>query len=64
MADDRTAADIADEIAERVRELNHLTRDHEALEYPADLYSVVANLKLAARRLPQATMSPLADRAP
>lgn len=54
MSDSRTPAVIADEIAERVRELNHVTRGHDALEYPGDLYSVVADLKLMADRLPQA----------
>jgi hypothetical protein len=35
-----------------VRELNHLTLDG-VLEYPADVYEAVANLKLATMRLPQ-----------
>jgi len=52
---DRTPAQVADEIAEAVRTLNYQTgagRQVE-LEYPGDLYSVVANLKIAAQRLPQ-----------
>ena len=52
---DRTPAEVADEIAEDVRRLNYLTGAGGSveLEYPGDLYSVVANLKIAAQRMPQ-----------
>jgi hypothetical protein len=52
---DRTPADVSDEIAELVRKLNYQTGagDTVELEYPGDLYSVVANLKIAAQRMPQ-----------
>lgn len=55
MAERRTPAEVADEIAELVRTLNYQTGAGRSieLEYPADLYSVVANLKIAAQRLPQ-----------
>jgi hypothetical protein len=42
---------LADQAAESIRALNHLTP--EGLEYPGDLYDVIASLKLAAQRLPQ-----------
>ena len=52
---DRTPAEVADGIAEAVRTLIYLTGAGGSveLEYPDDLYSVVANLKIAAERLPQ-----------
>jgi len=52
---DRTPAEVADEIVELVRKLNYQTGAGESveLEYPDDLYSVVANLKIAAQRLPR-----------
>jgi hypothetical protein len=55
MTDTRTPAEVADEIAELVRTLNYKTGAGGTveLEYPADLYSVIASLKLAATRLPQ-----------
>ena len=55
MPESRTPAEVADEIAEGVRTLNYMTGAGQSveLEYPADLYSVVANLKIAAQRLPQ-----------
>ena len=41
--------------AEAIRYLNYATGSHRAagLEYPADAYSVAADLKLAAERMPQ-----------
>jgi hypothetical protein len=51
-----TPRDLADQAAEAIRSLNHLTRGEpgdNALEYPADVYSVVANLKIMTERLPQ-----------
>ena len=48
--------EVADAIAEAVRTLNYLTgvgSGPVALEYPADLYDVIAGLKIAADRLPQ-----------
>jgi hypothetical protein len=55
MSESRSPAEIADEIAELVRRLNYQTGAGESveLEYPGDLYSVVASLKIAAQRLPQ-----------
>ena len=55
MADDRTPAQVADEIAEDVRQLNYLTGAGGSveLEYPADMAEVLVNLKIAADRLPQ-----------
>ena len=52
----RTPREVADAIAEDVRTLNYLTgagSEPVALDYPADLYEVVAGLKIAAQRLPQ-----------
>jgi hypothetical protein len=55
MSESRSPAEIADEIAALVRTLNYQTGAGESLEleYPGDLYSVVASLKIAAQRLPQ-----------
>ena len=55
MSESRPPAEIADEIAALVRTLNYQTGAGESveLEYPGDLYSVVASLKIAAQRLPQ-----------
>ena len=52
---DRTPAEVSDEIAELVRMLNYQAGAGETVElqYPGDLYSVVANLKIAAQRMPQ-----------
>lgn len=47
------ARDLADEAAEAIRSLNHLTLGGTGLEDPGDLYSVVANLASMAGRLPQ-----------
>jgi hypothetical protein len=55
MTETRSPTDVADAIAEAVRTLNYQTGagGRVELEYPGDLYSVVANLKIAAMRLPQ-----------
>jgi len=43
----------ADDAAEAVRLLNHLTRDHDVLDDPAEAYAVVGSLELLVQRLPQ-----------
>lgn len=51
-----TAAKAADQAAEAMRALNYLTLPREGapgLEYPGDVYEVVASLKILAQRLPQ-----------
>jgi hypothetical protein len=51
-----TPREVADSIAEAVRSLNYLTGaggGPVALEYPGDVYDVIASLKVAAYRLPQ-----------
>ena len=45
--------EVAEGLAESVRVLCHLTRDHEALEHPAEAYQVACSLELMAERLPQ-----------
>jgi len=54
MAENRTPAEVADEIAEAVRTLNYMTGAGGSveLEYPADLAQVLVNLKIA-DRMPQ-----------
>lgn len=55
MAESRTPAEIAEGIAEAVRLLNYATMPVTGeLEYPGDLCSVLADLKIAAERMPQA----------
>ena len=44
---------LAGQAAEAIRSLNHLTRGDDALEYPGDVYEVVASLRQMAERLPQ-----------
>lgn len=52
---DRTPAEISDEAAQAVRQLNHRTRaENEAWQHPGDAYSVVSNLVYLAGGLPQA----------
>jgi hypothetical protein len=51
MAD--TPSDLADQAAEAIRTLNHITLGGTGLEYPGDLYSVIAGLGTMASRLPQ-----------
>ncbi|MGW2866424.1 hypothetical protein [Streptomyces sp. NPDC001205] len=51
---DQTPAQIADDAAEAIRALNHLTRSTGPdWEYPGDAYSVVGNLSTLVMRLPQ-----------
>lgn len=53
----RRAAGIAQDMAELARELNYATLPQEGypgLEYPADVYEVIASLKVTLQRLPQA----------
>ena len=53
---DKTPAQLADDAAEAIRAVNHLTRSlgSEGWQYPGDAYSVVGNLSEAAMRLGQA----------
>lgn len=44
---------LAETLAEIVRTLNHQTRHHEALRYPADADRVLRELASAAARIPQ-----------
>jgi hypothetical protein len=55
MPESLSPAEVAEAIAGLVRTLNYQTGAGGSveLEYPADLYSVVANLEIAAERLPQ-----------
>lgn len=48
-----TPCDLADGAAEAIRAMNHLTRDGQGLEYPSDVYDVVASVKIMSERLPQ-----------
>lgn len=51
MADNKpTVPELADTAAEAIRSVNHSTKN---IEYPGDVYSTVANLKILAQRLPQ-----------
>ncbi|MDQ0689011.1 hypothetical protein QFZ56_008057 [Streptomyces achromogenes] len=53
---DKTPAKLADEAAEAIRAINHLTQGspRDDWEYPGDVYSLVANLSQMAMMLPQA----------
>lgn len=52
---DRTPAQLADDAAEAIRALNHITRVRQAgWEHPGEAYSTVGSLYEAAARLPQA----------
>src|SRR5512135_2066809 len=54
--DQPTPADTAETAAEAIRSLNHSTQgvgDQGALEYPAQVYGIIASLKVMAGRLPQ-----------
>ena len=56
MTDTTTAREVADQAAEAIRALSYLTLPADGapgLEYPSDVYDVVANLKIAAQRMPQ-----------
>ena len=45
-----TVPQLADDAAEAIRAINHST---STVQYPGDVYSTVANLKILAQRLPQ-----------
>jgi hypothetical protein len=53
---DKTPAQLADEAAEAIRAINHLTQGapRDNWQYPGDVYSLVANLSQMAMMLPQA----------
>ena len=54
MTQTQTPAAIADQAAEAIRSLNHLTRREAAgLTYPSDVYDVLGGLATMAARLPQ-----------
>lgn len=44
----------AEQAAEAIRRLNHLTRGHAGYEEPADVYSTLVELHAMAHRVPQA----------
>jgi hypothetical protein len=55
MTDPKTPAQLADQAAEAIRAINHLTMSRRnGWEYPGDAYSVVGNLSQMAMMLPQA----------
>ena len=45
--------ELADAVARIIRTMNHLTRQHEALQYPAEVCMVIGELKSAAGGFPQ-----------
>ena len=51
--DPRYVLEVAEAFAECIRVLNHLTRDHAALEYPAEADTLIRYLSRAAAMLPQ-----------
>ena len=51
--DPRYVLEVAEAFAECVRVANHLTRDHAALEYPAEADTLIRYLSSAAAMLPQ-----------
>ncbi|MFJ7990356.1 hypothetical protein [Streptomyces sp. NPDC096351] len=52
---DKTPAQLADDAAEAIRAINHLTQNpREGWQYPGDVYSLVADLSRMAMMLPQA----------
>lgn len=51
--DPQYVLEVAEAAAQCVRVLNHLTRDHAALEYPAEADTLIRYLSSAAARLPQ-----------
>ena len=56
MTDTTTAREVADQAAEAIRSLNYLTLPAEGapgLEFPSDVYDIVAGVKIAAQRMPQ-----------
>jgi hypothetical protein len=52
---DKTPAQLADQAAEAIRAINHLTMSpRDDWQYPGDIYSLVGNLSQMAMMLPQA----------
>ncbi|MEU9703020.1 hypothetical protein [Streptomyces sp. NPDC047981] len=52
---DKTPAQYADQAAEAIRAINHLTMSpRDGFQYPGDVYSLVAGLSRMAMMLPQA----------
>ncbi|MFD3336158.1 hypothetical protein ACFWV1_26445 [Streptomyces sp. NPDC058700] len=52
---DKTPAQLADQAADAIRAINHLTLGpRDGFQYPGDVYSLVAGLSQLARMLPQA----------
>ena len=51
--DPKYVHEVADALALSVRVLNHLTRHHEALEYPQDADLLIRQVATAVSRLPQ-----------
>ena len=50
----RSAEEAAADIADAVRSLNHVTLDAASLEFPSEVYGILADLYTATGRLPQA----------
>src|SRR6266852_4170222 len=51
--DPRYVLEVAEAFAEAVRVLNHLTLSHEALQYPAELDTLIRSVASGVARLPQ-----------
>jgi len=50
----KTPTQLADDAAEAIRALNHVTMSpRDGWKFPADAYSVIGNLRELAQRLPQ-----------
>lgn len=49
----RTPSELADDAAEAVRSLNHVTMHRDAYKEPADINSTVANIEAMVHMLPQ-----------
>ena len=45
--------EVAEAFAEAARVMNHLTRDHGALQYPSEADRLIRDVSLAVSRLPQ-----------
>ena len=52
-ADPATVTEYGDALPELVRALNHITRHHEAMDYPPDADRLIRNVSRAASMLPQ-----------
>ena len=51
--DPQYVLELAEAFAQIVRALNHVTRHHEALEYPAEADELIRDVALAVSRFPQ-----------